>query len=68
MIYHVAGVVAARSEAEFLAANRDGTRNVVEAAERAGGRPRFVLRLVDGGRRARRHGPSAHGATSRRSR
>ena len=32
VVYHVAGVVAARSEADFLAANRDGTRNVVEAA------------------------------------
>jgi dihydroflavonol-4-reductase len=41
-IYHVAGVVAARSEAEFLAANRDGTANVVAAAV-AGGRPRLVL-------------------------
>ena len=36
VVYHVAGVVAARSEADFLAANRDGTRNVTEAAERAG--------------------------------
>jgi nucleoside-diphosphate-sugar epimerase len=42
VIYHVAGTVAARSEAEFLSANRDGTRNVVAAAERRA-RPRFVL-------------------------
>ena len=42
IIYHVAGVVAARDEAEFLRANRDGTRNIVNAAER-GGNPRFVL-------------------------
>jgi nucleoside-diphosphate-sugar epimerase len=41
LVYHVAGVVAARGEADFMAANRDGTRNVVEAAERAG-----VARLV----------------------
>jgi nucleoside-diphosphate-sugar epimerase len=41
-IYHVAGVVAARSEADFLAANRDGTANVVAAAQSAG-RPRLVL-------------------------
>jgi nucleoside-diphosphate-sugar epimerase len=41
VVYHVAGVVAARSEADFLVANRDGTRNVAEAAERAG-----VSRLV----------------------
>jgi nucleoside-diphosphate-sugar epimerase len=42
VIYHVAGVVAARGEAEFLSANRDGTGNVVAAAERCG-RPRLVL-------------------------
>jgi nucleoside-diphosphate-sugar epimerase len=42
VIYHVAGVVAARGEAEFLRANRDGTRNVTAAAERSG-RPRLVL-------------------------
>jgi nucleoside-diphosphate-sugar epimerase len=42
VIYHVAGVVAARSEAEFLRANQEGTRNVVAAAER-GARPRLVL-------------------------
>jgi nucleoside-diphosphate-sugar epimerase len=42
VVYHVAGIVAAPAEAEFLRANRDGTRNVVVAAER-GGRPRFVL-------------------------
>ncbi|HEV7367402.1 MAG TPA: NAD(P)-dependent oxidoreductase [Gemmatimonadales bacterium] len=42
VIYHVAGVVAARGEAEFLLANREGTQNVVAAAERSG-QPRFVL-------------------------
>ena len=42
IIYHVAGVVAARHEAEFLRANRDGTRNVLTAAERSGN-PRFIL-------------------------
>ena len=42
VIYHVAGVVAARNEAGFLAANRDGTANLVAAAERVG-RPRFVM-------------------------
>ena len=35
VVYHVAGVVAARSEADFLAANREGTRNLVAAAESA---------------------------------
>ena len=42
VIYHVAGIVAAASEADFFAANRDGTANLVAAAERVG-RPRFVL-------------------------
>lgn len=42
VVYHVAGLVAARDEAEFLRANRDGTRNIVAAAEGARA-PRFVL-------------------------
>jgi dihydroflavonol-4-reductase len=42
VVYHVAGVVAARDEADFLRSNRDGTRNVLTAAEREG-KPRFVL-------------------------
>jgi nucleoside-diphosphate-sugar epimerase len=42
VVYHVAGVVAARSEADFMAANRDGTRNLVEALAR-GGTPRLVF-------------------------
>jgi nucleoside-diphosphate-sugar epimerase len=42
IIYHVAGAIAARNEAEFLHANRDGTRNLALAAER-GGCSRFVL-------------------------
>ncbi len=42
VVYHVAGVVAARSEADFLRANREGTANVVAAAERSGS-ARFVL-------------------------
>lgn len=42
IVYHVAGAVAARSETEFLHANREGTRNIVAAAE-AAGRQRFVL-------------------------
>jgi nucleoside-diphosphate-sugar epimerase len=42
VVYHVAGVVAARSEAEFLRANREGTRNLVAAAESRGS-PRFVF-------------------------
>jgi nucleoside-diphosphate-sugar epimerase len=42
VIYHVAGAIAAANEADFLAANRDGTRNLVEAAVRSGS-PRFLL-------------------------
>jgi nucleoside-diphosphate-sugar epimerase len=50
VVYHVAGVVAARNEADFLAANRDGTRNVAEAAERAGvGRLVFVSSMAAAG-------------------
>ncbi|MGH7500066.1 MAG: NAD-dependent epimerase/dehydratase family protein [Gemmatimonadales bacterium] len=41
VIYHVAGVISALSQADFMASNRDGTRNLVEAAMAAGG-PRFV--------------------------
>lgn len=41
IVFHVAGVVAARNEGDFFEGNRDGTRNVVGAAEQ-GGRPRFV--------------------------
>lgn len=54
IVYHVAGAVAARSEAEFLKANRDGTRNLATAAE-ARGSPRFVLisSLAAGGPSAR---------------
>jgi nucleoside-diphosphate-sugar epimerase len=42
VVYHVAGLVAARNEAEFLAANRDGTHNLVDSAGRAEVQ-RFVL-------------------------
>src|SRR5262249_43198890 len=42
VIYHVAGVTAALSETDFMNANREGTRNLVEAAQVAGS-PRFVL-------------------------
>lgn len=41
-IFHVAGMVAARDEAEFFRANREGTANLIAAATRTG-RPRFVL-------------------------
>ena len=42
VIYHVAGLIAARNEAEFLAVNRDGTARLLEAASDAG-RPHIVL-------------------------
>jgi nucleoside-diphosphate-sugar epimerase len=42
VVFHVAGLVKARSSAEFLAVNRDGTARVAAAARRAGAR-RLVL-------------------------
>jgi nucleoside-diphosphate-sugar epimerase len=42
LIYHVAGAVAAPNESAYLAGNRDGTANVLAAAEAAGVR-RFVF-------------------------
>ena len=41
VVFHVAGKIVARSDAEFMATNRDGTANVLEAARDAGVR-RFV--------------------------
>jgi len=54
VVYHVAGMVAARNEAEFLRANRDGTRHIVAATE-SSGTQRFVLvsSLAAGGPSAR---------------
>jgi dihydroflavonol-4-reductase len=42
VIYHVAGVIAARTEVDFFRANRDGTAQLATAAE-GGGSPRFVF-------------------------
>ena len=42
VVYHVAGKIAARNAADFMATNRDGTANVLEAA-RDGGARRFVF-------------------------
>ncbi|HET9605258.1 MAG TPA: NAD-dependent epimerase/dehydratase family protein [Gemmatimonadales bacterium] len=42
VVQHVAGVIAARDEAAYLRANRDGTANLLRAAE-AAGVDRFVL-------------------------
>src|SRR5207247_8361052 len=49
-VYHVAGKITARSLAEFMATNRDGTANVLEAARDAGvGRLLFVSSLAVAG-------------------
>jgi nucleoside-diphosphate-sugar epimerase len=49
-VYHVAGKIAARDAVEFLATNRDGTANVLEAAvENKVGRFVFVSSLAVGG-------------------
>ncbi len=42
VVYHVAGRIAARNAAEFMATNRDGTASVLEAA-RDGGARRVLL-------------------------
>ena len=50
VIYHVAGTVAARNEAGFMRANRDGTANLVAAAAREGpGRLVFVSSMAAAG-------------------
>lgn len=50
IVIHVAGLVAARGEAEFLRTNRDGTANLLEAATRAGvGRFVLVSSMAAGG-------------------
>jgi nucleoside-diphosphate-sugar epimerase len=57
VVFHVAGLVAARSEAEFLRANRDGAAGMAAAAARAGlGRLVLVSSLAV-------TGPSAPGRT-----
>jgi nucleoside-diphosphate-sugar epimerase len=42
VVFHVAGLVAAKTEAEFMRCNRDGTASLVAAASEAGA-SRFVL-------------------------
>ena len=42
LVFHVAGKIVARNALEFMATNRDGTANVLEAAQEHGVR-RFVL-------------------------
>lgn len=55
VVYHVAGIVAARNEAEFLRANRDGTERVLRAAEVAGARRLVLVSSMAAG------GPAARG-------
>jgi nucleoside-diphosphate-sugar epimerase len=49
VIFHVAGVVAARDEAEFLAVNRDGTSRLLRAAQDTDARFILVSSLSAGG-------------------
>lgn len=42
-IYHLAALTAARSEAEFMAVNREGTARLLEAAAASGASPRFIM-------------------------
>ena len=50
VVFHVAGLVAARDEAEFLRVNRDGTAGLVAAAARARvGRFVYVSSMAAGG-------------------
>lgn len=60
VILHSAALTGAVDEAEFLAANRDGTANLARAARRNGATPRFVLvsSMAAGG-------PAARGAPRR---
>jgi nucleoside-diphosphate-sugar epimerase len=59
VIYHLAGLVAARNEPEFLAVNRDGTRRLLAAAELSGrARVVYVSSLAAAG-------PSARGSLRR---
>jgi nucleoside-diphosphate-sugar epimerase len=55
VVFHVAGLVAARDEAEFLRANRDGTANVVAAAAGGGARRVVLVSSMAAG------GPAARG-------
>lgn len=57
VVYHVAGAVAARGEAEFQRANRDGTRNLVGAAEAVGSIRLVLVSSLAAGGPARRGFP-----------
>jgi nucleoside-diphosphate-sugar epimerase len=49
VIYHVAGLVAARDEADFLRGNREGTANLIEAIGGADPRLMLVSSMAAGG-------------------
>jgi len=54
VVFHVAGLTAALDEAEYVRANRDGTRALVDAAERGGaGRVVYVSSMAAAGPAAR---------------
>jgi nucleoside-diphosphate-sugar epimerase len=49
VVYHVAGLIAARSEADYFEVNREGTRRLLEAAAPTGARFVLVSSLAAGG-------------------
>lgn len=57
VVYHVAGMLGASTEAELMAANRDGTRNIAQACAMVAPAPRLVVvsSMAAGG-------PARHGA------
>ena len=59
VVFHVAGLVAAQDEAEFVRVNRDGTASLVASAAPRESRS-LRLRFLDGRRWSGRQGPSAN--------
>lgn len=62
VVYHLAGAVAAVNEATYLVANRDGTANVVRAAEASGVTRLVYLSSMAAGGPSRRGTPWTDGA------
>ena len=56
IVYHLAGQIVARAPSEFMATNRDGTANVLAAAQEQGAR-RFVLVSSLAANRSTKAGP-----------
>lgn len=62
-IFHVAGVVAAKSKEDFFRANAEGTKNLIEAAQKYGkSLKRFVHVKLSGCSRPLYASPSAPGS------